>query len=261
MTDSEESESRSSLCFPKWWTVITCYLHTHFLLTSPDSSAKQALREKRRPVSKLWSNRLWWTDWTDGFRRIKSDCLCHSTEMTLPFLSSLPPCTFLLHWGSFVLTPALCRLLHLLLQTWINSNAKIPLKILSPGCHLFSRGLDQVRPKASCRDGGTSVSMRALEKTTIKAYFITVHARVSASDTSWEKYTRTKLIKSSSTLGFKVKCLHCVEKLPRFFTQPPEVNTRSDGDVSCCWKSDNRPPFTVIRSGNVHVSCLITDGY
>lgn len=57
-------------------------------------------------------------------------------------------------------------------QTRINSCTQIPLKILSPGCHLFSRGLDQIRPRAAWKKkrkkkGGTSVWMRGLENTTM----------------------------------------------------------------------------------------------
>lgn len=72
-------------------------------------------------------------------------------------------------------------------QTRINSCSQIPLKILSPGCHLFSRGLDQIRPRAACREGGgTSVSIHSLENTTIQPYYITAHASMSF---LWDTYS------------------------------------------------------------------------
>lgn len=48
-------------------------------------------------------------------------------------------------------------------QTRINSCTQIPLKILSPGCHLFSRGLDQIRARAACREGAPLFQCTALK--------------------------------------------------------------------------------------------------
>ena len=73
-------------------------------------------------------------------------------------------------------------------QTRINSCTQIPLKILSPGCHLFSRGLDQIRPRAAWKKkkkkkrGHFCLNARPWEHNNARCYS-TAQASVSSPDT------------------------------------------------------------------------------
>lgn len=96
-------------------------------------------------------------------------------------------------------------------QTRINSCTQIPLKILSPGCHLFSRGPDQIGQGllAEKKKGGhLCFNARPWEDSDVRRYS-TARASASSPDTRRLRRKKKKDLaqKSYSSLGFKVKCV------------------------------------------------------
>lgn len=98
-------------------------------------------------------------------------------------------------------------------QIQINSCTQIPLKILSPGCHLFSRGLDQIRPRAACREGAPLFQCTALKtqhynhSTLLCMLVLALLTRIEKNNT---KKTSTK--RAVLTLVPEVKYLYCKKK-------------------------------------------------
>lgn len=96
-------------------------------------------------------------------------------------------------------------------RTRINSCTQIPLKILSPGCHLFSRGPDQIGQGllAEKKKGGhLCFNARPWEHSDVRRYS-TARASASSPDTRRLRRKKKKDLaqKSYSSLGFKVKCV------------------------------------------------------
>lgn len=96
-------------------------------------------------------------------------------------------------------------------RTRINSCTQIPLKILSPGCHLFSRGPDQIGQGllAEKKKGGAPLFQCAALRT---QRCTALQYRSCQCELSWhtsaEKEKKKDLAqKSYSSLGFKVKCV------------------------------------------------------
>lgn len=117
------------------------------------------------------------------------------------------------HPMRFKLFSPLCRLLHLCLKTPIKSCTQIPLKILSLGCHLFSRGLDQIRPRAAYRKEAPIASAQGLENTIIVPCDINARASMGAPDTCPIEEAKKRKQSQRATLPLlsKVKCLYCMK--------------------------------------------------